>query len=231
MFIWGSQDAASKAAILICWLRHPGFPDKLHSSLCLFFGGGNFFVVVLWRVPGLRRIKRQRWAAAGMSAQPPPPLTATGRSYLTPCSIHHVRVLIRWAFKNLLKKKKTSTLFKTKKREKKDIFPGRRWEELRCDRAYRDVLASPVALLPPVDRSGPVYLQHSGWRSGQFQPRRPRSSLFSGAKPTYIKTKLHGLSCAPTLERQQAYTCTNNSLCTQPEWVTDCKQMCTYAQS
>lgn len=31
-----------------------------------------------------------------------------------------------------------------------------------CCRAYRDVLASPVALLPPVDRGGPVYLQHSG---------------------------------------------------------------------
>lgn len=56
----------------------------------------------------------------------------------------------------------------------------------------------------------------------------PRCSV--AQNPHTLKTKLHGLSCAPTLECQQAYTCTNNSLCTQPEWVSDCKQMCTYAQ-
>lgn len=181
-------------------------------AVSLFRGRDFILFFVLWRVPGLRRIKRQRWAAAGMSAQPLPPLTATGRSYLTPCSIHHVWVLIRWAFMNLLEKKH---LVSDKKKEKKDIFPGRRWEELRCDRAYRDVLASPVALLPPVDRSGPVYLQHSGWRSGQFQPPRPRSSLFSGAKPTYIKNK-----AARVELRTHVRMSTGLYMYKQSEWVT-----------
>lgn len=40
-------------------------------------------------------------------------------------------------------------------------------QDIWCEETYSDVLASPVALLPPVDGSGPVDLKHSGQRSDE----------------------------------------------------------------
>lgn len=75
VFIWGSQDAASKATIVICWLCWPGFPGQLHSSLCLIFGGGIIF---------LSYDRSQDWVALL-----PPSLTTTGPCSLTPCAEHN----------------------------------------------------------------------------------------------------------------------------------------------